>query len=77
MSEKSSTFVVRKGRGKTLKYSLRHILFYICIFIQIWGTICGRSPRCGFAYCLTIDYLAKDDGLQQRICCIEVTALAH
>ena len=77
MSEKSSTFVVLKGWGKTLKYSLRHALFYICIFIQIWGTICGRSPCCGFAYCLTIDYLAKDDGLQQRICGIEVTALAH
>ena len=39
MSEKSSTFVVRKGRGKTLKYSLRHTLFYICIFIQIWGAV--------------------------------------
>ena len=46
MSEKSSTFVVRKGRDKTLKYNLRHILFYICIFIRIWGTIFGRSPRC-------------------------------
>ena len=47
MSEKSPTFVVLKGWGKTQKYSLRHIPFYICIFIQIWGTICGRSPHCG------------------------------
>ena len=50
MSEKRYTFVVLKGWGKTQEYILRHTLFYICIFIRIWGTIvvvplvvvCGR-----------------------------------
>lgn len=44
MSEKSSTFVVLKGWGKTQKYGLRHIPFYICIFIQIWGA--DTAPPC-------------------------------
>ena len=39
MSEKRYTFVVLKGWGKTQKYILRHTIFYICIFIRIWGTI--------------------------------------
>ena len=36
MSEKSSTFVVLKGWGKTQKYSLRHILF-INVFLYEYG----------------------------------------
>jgi len=39
MSEESPTFVVLKGWGKTQKYSLRHILFYICIFIRKRGAV--------------------------------------
>jgi len=45
MSEKCSTFVVLKGWGKTQKYSLRHIHFYICIFIQKWGFGFSPSPK--------------------------------
>ena len=44
ISEICPIFAVSKGRGKTLKYSLRHILFYICIFIRIWGAVWWSLP---------------------------------
>lgn len=62
-------FAVSKGRGKTLKYSLRHILFYICIFIRIWGAVWWSLPLlgCGRFGLFPIDLLMSlDECLKAR-----------